>query len=308
MRALVRAAVCAALVLGLSAPARAAERLDVRLRAASAAEAGRELSRALGIEVRVFGGAGRQVSLDLTNPAPALAADRVAAALGGSWRLKLRVRPGAGPSPSAPVAIRLAARELALSLRDIPAARAFAFLASDLRADLELDGPREALERRVTLAGERAPAHVLLDRVAEQSGATWSLAIRIDASDAPPPPPPVIAPPPMVTPPPAPAPVPVPVKPVVPSATAMRATLREGLQRILRSDPGRRAEAVREFTRQAEGFLGQLVTLPPAEQQARRQALEALLPAWRRLYDGLVPAVQRELAPVSELLQRIARP
>src|SRR5687767_7598707 len=99
----------------------AAAPIDLRLENAAPADVESALEVALGADVEVRGGKGRQVTLNLSAPNPPRVLDRVAAALGGSWKLKLRVRAG---RPEQPAASPVIDRQIALGLQDVSAARA----------------------------------------------------------------------------------------------------------------------------------------------------------------------------------------
>src|SRR5687768_8424365 len=78
-----------------------AQVVRVDLRNAGPREVERELQQALGAPVEVRGGIGRTVTLNLATGSPSLTLDRVAAVMGGSWRMKLRVRAGREPISAA---------------------------------------------------------------------------------------------------------------------------------------------------------------------------------------------------------------
>jgi hypothetical protein len=299
-----------------AAAAASAQDFRISLPNASPAEVSEELEKVLGIPVEVRGGARRQVSLDFAAVSPSRMLDRAAAALQGSWRMKLRVKAGraeqAAPSPELE-------QMLALGLQDVTGARAFTVIARELKADLEMQG---TLDRRVAIVAINVPANVVLDRVAEQAGANWSFSYIIQAPDAPE----IVAPVVPVTPTspvapdpsrrpatgprvtPAPAPRPAPAPPVL-SGLELRATLREGLDHILRVQPSKRTQAIRDFVADGERLFGLVAGLPPAERKARLQAAQPILSLWRRLYRGLAPEVAKEYAPVTQLLERhLARP
>lgn len=298
------------MLLALPARGRAAG-AEVRLHQAAPAEVARDLERAFGIPVEVRGGAGRQVTLTFQGLSPARVLDRVAPALGGSWRLKLRVRAGRPDSAPASPAVR---HTMSMGLQDIPAARAFALVAKELGADLEAEGD---LQARVAVLAAGVSADTLLDRIAQQAGATWSLAYVIQATDAPPIVPAPVAPPvairvepsepprpaseipgPSVRTPPAP----------IPSSAQLRTAVRAGLDQVLRASPDRRPEALRAFLQESERLFLGLARLAPAERQERLRQAQPLLTLWSQLYEGLAPPVQQQLAPISALLERHLRP
>jgi hypothetical protein len=297
------------LLLLLLRPA-SAETLQVRLENAGPAEVSRELERVLGTPVEVRGGADRRVTLRLIAPSPSLVVERVAAALGGTWRIRLRVKAGRTeplpPSPSLE-------QRMALGLQDVTAARAFLLIARDLKAELETEGD---LGKRVAVRAFSISASSVLDQVAEQAGATWSLVYLIDVPEAPPPPPP--SPPtarsqePSPSSPPRPAPSPprelsLTLPSSLPSGIELRAALLEAFSHILKVGPDRRSEAVGEFVGNAGRLFKALDRLSPVERDTRIRTMIPLLTAWRRLYRGLAPDVQRQLAPAMELLERNLR-
>lgn len=265
----------------------------------SGAEAARVLSEALGVTITVTGGAGKHVTLDLPPGEQGGAPRRLAAALGGTSRLKLRIMPGdQGPTPTLPDL----ERPITLTVTDVPAARVFRLLARELHAELV---PAADLSRRITLQFTREPLRDALSRTGAAAGVRWSLAYEITAPDAPPPPPaPRPAPPaPQPT---APPPAPVPRAPALPSVPLAR-TLADELQQVVRSDPRARDEAVRRFVSRAEELLRPLSALSETERTERVRSLQPLLQSWRRLYDGLAPDAQRHVAPVTEVLNRYLR-
>ncbi|HTE18115.1 MAG TPA: hypothetical protein VK689_07010 [Armatimonadota bacterium] len=309
-------ALFASLALLASQSPGGAQEIQVRLKDAPPEEISRELGAVLRAPVVIRGAVGKRVTLDLATAAPSVALDRVAALLGGTWRIRLHVR-GSGPAPvpsgegaQRPSTAALE-RNLALGLQDVSAARAFALVARELNADLETEGN---LEARVKVQAVNAPASVLLDRIAEQATATWSYSFQIYAPDQPIP---------FVRPTRLPRPEPLtearaqpirlPSRSVrtptvaVPSGTALRAALWEAVHFVVRAEPNRRPEAVRRFVASGEQLLAPLAQLSPAERQARRRTLLPVLAVWRRLFRGLAPVMQREVAPVTQLLERHLR-
>jgi hypothetical protein len=295
--------------LALPSPARA-EVVRVMLKDAPPAEIQKELSRALAAPVEVRGGAGRTVSVTLSTASPSLTLDRVAALLGGgTWRMKLRVRPapaGTDPSPSPRPILE---RNLLIGLQDVPGDRAFANVARELRADLEEEGE---LQGRVTLPPVNLPVNTLLDRIGEQAGATWSIRYVIDAVDVPP----VVIRIPGENEIPAPKPMPVLPDPVVPispppprapTATQLRAALWADIHFLVRVDPSAREVAVIDFIEKADRRIAALSHLPPLIRAERIRHAATILKQWRRLYVGLAPNVKKELAPVSQWLERNLR-
>lgn len=272
---------------------------------AEPAAVARELSRALSIPVEVRGGEGRRVTLRWSPGTPAEALDRAAAALEGAWRLELRVTAGV------PVGDRAGDRQpgldglLSIGVRDVPAARAFTFVARQLRAHPVLTGE---LSRRVSLSAYQAPAADVLDRLAAQAGVRWS-AVYVITAPAAPPAPVFVAPARAVAEPPIPpAPAPqarAPVERARPSAGQAAERLRQGVTRVLNAPPGLRAAEVREFMALAGALAAPGAAAPDARELARR--IRPTLLQWRSLYRGAAPGVQQELRPVGEVLERILR-
>ena len=291
---------CLALLLAaLLAGAAPAQNARIAVQNVSGPEAARVLSEALGVSITVSGGAGKRVTLDLPPSEQGDAPRRLAAALGGTSRLKLQIMPGEqGPTP----AIADLDRPLTLTVTDVPAARVFRLLARELGAELV---PAADLSRRLTLQFTREPLRDALSRAGAAAGVRWSLAYEITAPDAPPPPPA-----PRPTPPapqsPAPMPAPIPPMPAAPTPPQTR-TLADELQQVVRSDPRARDEAVRRFVSRAEELLRPFAALPPTERAERVRSLQPLIQSWRRLYDGLAPDAQRHVAPVTEVLNRYLR-
>src|SRR5688500_16861824 len=83
-----RLALPALLMLALPSAARA-QAYRVKVSAAAMSDVERELSSAVRAPVRIRGGAGRQLTLSATADTAAALLDRVAASLGGQWRLRL---------------------------------------------------------------------------------------------------------------------------------------------------------------------------------------------------------------------------
>jgi hypothetical protein len=300
---LTRLAAAAVLAAALQAAPASAEPVRVQLQDAAPAEAARELQRALGAPVEIRGGEGKRVTLSLLAAGSARALDQVASQLGGTWKMKLQVKPGKRENlrPSPPLD-----HSMALGVQDVPASRAFALVARELRAELELEGDVEA---RVGLIAVNVSASVILDRLAEQAGVTWDVSYLIDAPNAPVPVPvqPRKKDPSEVPPAPSPAPVTPPapvVVPAGPAAAQLRAALWEGIKRIVRAEPARRTEVVREFLQQGEAMLQSLNALSPTERAERLRVLSTVLPPWKKLYQGLAPSVRGDLTPVTELLER----
>jgi hypothetical protein len=289
-----------ALLASLPSPARA-EPLRVDLNAAPPAQVARELTRVLGAPVEVRGGVGRQWTLTVSADTAEGIVERVAALLGGRWRLKLRVQPGPAPGPS-PVL----ERRLSLGVENVSAARAFQLVARDLKAELQTGGD---LEKRVGLIALGVPASTILDRIAEQAGAAWSFGYVLEVPEAAPAAAPPAAPEPSVSPsPPLEAPLPAPARVPAPiSGPELRAALSGALGRVLRMGPDRRAEAVRDFTSYGEQLFQMLDRLSPAERRERLRFAQPVLTPWIRLYRGLAPDVQKQLAPVTTLLERFLR-
>ncbi|MFN3651570.1 MAG: hypothetical protein ACK47B_18495 [Armatimonadota bacterium] len=303
----------AALTLAASPALSAREARPLTLRDASPAEAARELGRALGTAVEIRGGARRTLSLELPGGAPSRTLAAFTARLGGTWKPKLVVRAGRMEQPEESPELE---KTLAIGFQDVSAARAFATVARELKAELEL---RDELEVPVSLVAVNVPAHVVLDRLCAAVEASWSLVYVIELPDAPVPP--VV---PRVEPEPAPVETPraEPEKPAPPPGTApetpkprepeppavtplvLRNALREALKRVVIAAPDARPEAVREFGRFGEELVKHLDAMPAAQ---RRDCVRFLLPAvtpWRRLYAGLAPTVKEQLSPVTELLDR----
>lgn len=281
-----------------------AEVVRVNLKDADPQAVSRELESALRAPVEVQGAKGRSITLDLATASPALTLDRVAALLRGTWSMKLRVRrgmPGTEPSPSPRPLLE---RNLSIGIRDLPVERAFALVARELRADLEVEGE---LDARVTLSPESLPVGVLLDRLCEQSSAAWSVRYVLNAPDAPPVPEPL-------------EPniriVPEPVRPkprtalvrIVPpqplSASALKQGLWADVNDLVRASPDVRGEALKQFLDTAEKRIATLAPLSPAERAARLRAAKPVITQWRRLYAGLSPSLRRELRPAAELLEK----
>lgn len=287
--------------LTLSPPARA-ETARIELTDAATPEIARQLQQLLGAPVEVRGGEGKRLTLLLATTSPQRILDRVATQLGGVWRMRLQVRPGrpemARPTPSVE-------HSMVLGVQDVPAQRAFALIARELKAELDTQGD---LTRRVSIIAANVPASVILDRVAEQAGVWWDVSYRLDVPDAPVP---VVVMPqkrePSRPPEPAPLPLPSPVieVPTGPTAPALRTELWAGIHRIVRATPRQRAAEVQEFLLRGEVVLQALARLTSAERAERLRVLSSLVGSWKRLYHGLAPGVQSDLAPVTGLLERL---
>lgn len=288
----------------------AAEPIRLELRSAGPAEVSQALERALQAPVEVRGGSGRKVTLTLSATSPSLILDRVTAQLGGAWRMKLRVRQatqGAEPSPSPRPIVE---RNLSIGIQDLPASRAFALVGHELGAELELEG---RLEGRVSQPAASLPATTLLDRLAQQSGATWSIRYVITAPDAPPAREPAerdldrI----LITPRMTPAAEPVKPSRLVPptpaSGKGLRDALRADVANLLHADPSQRETAVREFVANGEKRVATLDPLPPVERTNRIRAAHPVLLQWRRLYAGLAPDLKEQLRPAALFLEETLR-
>jgi hypothetical protein len=221
--------------------------------------------------------------------------------------MKLRVRPAQPGTAPGPTPRPLLERSLAVGIQDLPADRAFALIARELRADLEVEGE---LKGRVSLPAASLPVTVLLDRLAEQASASWSVQYVLTAPDAPPLPEPrerdldiKVTP----LPPPAPrpqAPALRTVPPVPLSATTLKQGLWADVNDLVRASPEARTAAVRQFLETAGKRLATLAPLSPAERAGRLRAAKPVLTQWRRLYAGLAPTLREELRPAAELLER----
>lgn len=289
--------VCAAVLLvSPCAPSTAAQQPDVRLEGAGPAEIEQALSRLLKSPVQVVGAKGKTVSLSL--PAPSSQAlDRVAAALGGTWRARLQVRPGTAERAAEPDE---PAQPLTVGIRDLPASRAFATIARQLKIDADVQRP---LEQRVSIFAVQAPGYQVLDQIAAQARATWSLAYVITAPDAPPPPPVrPAAPEQPEQPEPSLQPAPAVSRPV--RQPDLRAILHAGVRGVLRASPAEREAAVRDFADLARRHAADLAPLPAADRRTRLQPLQALLNQWQRTLRGLAPGVRQQLQPVGDVLER----
>jgi hypothetical protein len=288
-----------AIICALCLPAQASPQ-ELHLTDSAPAEISQELSRFLGTPVEITGAAGRRLSLSVTTPDPQAALDKVAAGLQGTWRARLVVRPGAMDRPG-----QLPGwdHSLPLSLDGVAASRAFGMVARLLRLDLDL---ADGLERKVSVPPGRLDASALLDRIAQQAGARWTLVYRIFAPDAPPPPLAVRREPPTAPP----AETVVRVQPSAPTPMArvdFRAVLWEHVHRLVRASPAERSAAVQAFVQEAQRLLAELDRLPAAERAQHLRSLQNVRLQWRRLYTGLAPNVQAELAPVHELLEQRLR-
>lgn len=304
LRRLGRSALVAAVsasLLGFATSAAHAGAVRIELEDAPPSEIARQLQHVLGAPVEIRGGEGKRLTLQLATLSPERILDRVTTQLGGTWRMRLLVRPG---RPETPRVSPVIDHSMVLGVQDVPAQRAVALVARELKAELEVQGD---LSRRVSLIAANVPASVVLDRIAEQAGITWDVAYRLDVPDAPAPVP--VAPRPREMPellPAAPMPPPVvlPV-PTGPSAAALRSELWAGINRIVRAAPDQRAAVVHEFVQRGEVILGGLARLSPAERAERLRVLGSVVVSWTRLYQGLAPTVRSELAPVTALLERL---
>jgi hypothetical protein len=148
---------------------------------------------------------------------------------------------------------------------------------------------------------------VILERVAQQAGASWNVSYVIEAADAPEPSPIVV--PRIVTPEPARA-----VLPTAPSAApeltvappsgpVLRANLMDGINHVVRAEPSRRRDAVQDFLAYGELLFRAMEPLPLEDRRQRIRVAWTVLTPWRRLYRGLAPDVQRELKPISLFLE-----
>lgn len=224
--------------------------------------------------------------------------------------MKLRVRqasPGTNPSPSPRPIVE---RNLTIGIQDLPGSRAFALVGRELGAELELEG---SLEGRVSQPAASLPATVLLDRLAQQSGAAWSIRYVITAPDAPPAREPAERDidPILITP--RTAPLPAPIKPprIVPPAPAsgkgLRDALRADIANLLHADPSQREAAVREFVSTGEKRVATLDPLPAVDRANRIRAARPVLLQWRRLYAGLAPDLKEQLRPAALFLEKTLR-
>lgn len=304
---MLRATAFTAAVFCLAAAPAPSEVVRVDLRGAGPEAISRQLELALRTPVRVEGARGKTVTLNLATASPSLTLDRVAALLGGTWSMKLRVRPAQPGNAPVPTPRPLLERSLAVGIQDLPADRAFALIARELRADLEVEGE---LKGRVSLPAASLPVTALLDRLAEQASASWSVQYVLTAPDAPPLPEPrerdldiKVTP----LPPPAPrpqAPALRTVPPVPLSATTLKQGLWADVNDLVRASPEARTAAVRQFLETAGKRLATLAPLSPAERAGRLRAAKPVLTQWRRLYAGLAPTLREELRPAAELLER----
>lgn len=297
---------------GLAAQEQSPGDARVLLLRGDAAALSRELARAAGSPVEVRGGRGRSFTLDYVAAGPTGVVARAARDLGGRWSARLRVEAPAGPAPErAPVLPE--SRRLSLNLSGVSAFEAFAMVTAELRLQLETSGE---LATRVSLPPVVRPAEEILDELARQAGARWGLAFTLELADA------VVRTRPSPEPPPGAdgdlAPVrPVPRSPLPTGApraglagelprtgSELREAVRGALGKLLRVAPDLRAAGLAELKDDLERLLAPLAALPPAERQERVRHLAPLVTGWKRLYGGLAPHVQRELAPVGEWLSR----
>jgi len=297
---LIRALNLGLLLLATACPA-SAETARIELEDAPPAEIARQLQHVLGAPVEIRGGEGKRLTFVLAAVSPLRILDRVAAQLGGTWKMRLQVRPGR------PETARLAPpidHAMALGVQDVPAQRAFALIARELKADLDTQGD---LTHRVSIIAANVPASVVLDRVAEQAGVTWDVSYRLEVPDLPLPV--VVMPRPreiteLTSPASAPLPPPV-VVPTGPTPNSLRAELWAGIGRIVRVAPDQRTAAIQEFLQRGNVVLQGLSRLSPSERAERLRVLGTLIVGWKRLYQGLAPGVREELAPVTALLERL---
>lgn len=301
----------------LGTPA-AAQTGGIRLENAAPEEIGRQVEAAVGAPVQLRGGAHQRLTLALPAIPPRALLDRVALALGGTWRIRLHVQAG---RPAQPVAAPRLEDTVAIGLRDVAASRAFTLIARDLKAELSLQGD---LRRRVTFTAAGVPASEVLDRLAELAGATWSVSYLIQVPEQAPAPQPAPAPA-APAPPPSNFPLPgggldvyvpaVPARPVVrpqpvpraPSSEALRTGLWDALNYVIRIGPDQRAAAVGDFIQYGEETFTLLSRLPPDERARRIREAIPVLDQWRRLYRGLAPTVAKELAPIDRFLEQHLR-
>ncbi len=280
------------------------------LRDAPPEVAARELQQLLGTPVEIRGGTGQRLNLDLPLTAGDRMVGQVASALGGTWKLRLRVRVGkpAEVPPGAPDRI------LSLGVQDRPASRALESVARELRA--ELDAP-PGLTRRVSVLAVNVPVETVLDQISEQAGVTWTLTYLIDAPASRPAPPARAEPVPRL---PAAPPSEIPAPPVVAPVTAPRpvteasqaalsgAGLKTAIQAVLRemmqAPASSRSAAVREAVQRLDRLALPLSQLSPTDRAARIASVAGVLNQWRRIVGGVAPRVAQELAPVTEALER----
>lgn len=278
-----------------------AETVRIELDNAPPAEIRRQLQHLLGAPVEIRGGEGQRLTLLLATTSPTRILDRVATQLGGTWRMRLQVRAGRPDTPRPSPSVDHA---MALGVQDVPAQRAFALIARELKAELDTQGD---LSRRVSIIAANVPASVVLDRVADQAGVSWDVSYRLDVPNVPVPI--VVMPQKRETselPAAVPLPPPVPLAiPTGPTPEALRTELWAGIHRIVRAVPDQRAAVVQEFLQRGDVVLQGLSRLTPAEQAERRRLLGTLVTSWKRLHQGLAPGVRMELAPVTALLERL---
>jgi len=278
-----------------------ADPVRIELEDAAPPEIARQLQHVLGAPVEIRGGEGKRLTLLLATTSPFRILDRVATQLGGTWRMRLLVRPGRPEMmrPTPPIDYTMA-----LGVQDVPAQRAFALIARELKADLDAQGD---LTQRISIIAANVPASVVLDRVAEQAGVSWDVSYRLDVPDVPIPI--VVAPQkrevieaPNVAPPPPTMPI---TTPSGPSPEGLRTEFSTGISRIVRAAPDQRAAVVQEFLQRGDVVLQGLSRLSATERADRLRVLGTLIGSWKRLYQGLAPGVRSELAPVTALLERL---
>lgn len=289
------------LCLSLLVTAAKADPVRIELHDAPPAVIARQLQHVLGAPVEIRGGEGKRLTLLLAATSPQRILERIAVQLGGTWRMRLLLRPRRADAPTIAPQID---HGMTLGVQDVPAQRAFALIARELKAELDVQGD---LTHRVSIIAANVPANVVLDRVAEQAGVSWDVAYRLDVPNMPAPI--AVVPParetselPKVVIPPSP-PASVVAMPTGPSAASLRAELWAGIKRIVRVAPDQRTAVVQEFLQRGDVVLNGLARLSPGERAERLRVLGTLIGSWRRLYQGLAPRVQTELAPVTALLE-----
>jgi hypothetical protein len=279
---------------------------------AEAVEAAQELTR---LRVRLEGGAGRLVTVTLRPGALWSVMDELARAAQGSWKLRLTVLPG---EADAPAGSRGGLDQLmAVGFQDLPADRAWAIVARELGAELDL---RCEAKSPITLLAVNVPAERILDGLARQSGAHWSAEVVLKAPDVPPvrrafrrddgpgPPPMQLLMPLTVVPMMAEPSAGQPVGGQEAGSRHLERQLRSMLRSLVTAPPRERPLMILAFLEDGERLLAPLQTLNQAERAARVRSLIPLLSQWNRLYRGLAPDVERELAPVTAFLEFHLRP
>jgi len=88
------------------------------------------------------------------------------------------------------------------------------------------------------------------------------------------------------------------------SSAQLREGLRSELRALLRADPAKRPAAIANFVRRVRRLFRQLDDLQGNERNLSEIALRQVRTAWGLIYRGLAPSLQREFAPVNELLTR----